>query len=76
MTTLETSADWLNKILIEAEEDEEGLKLTFMWDEKDPELQLWTELGEEKQKEFVLQALLNSCKEITAETRETICASD
>lgn len=76
MTTLGASVDWLNKILIEVEEDEEGLKLAFMWDEKDPELQLWTELGEEKQKAFVLQALLNSCKELTAETHETICASD
>ena len=61
MTTLGASADWLNKILIEVEEDEEGLKLAFMWDEKDPELQLWTELGEEKRSEFVLDALRRSC---------------
>jgi hypothetical protein len=67
VTTLETSADWLNKITIEFEEDDEGSKLTFTWDEKDPELQLWTELGEKKQQEFVLSALRRSCGLTTEE---------
>lgn len=70
-------SEWFKKIELEVIDTEDGgMNLIFTWDEKDPELQLWTELGGEKQQEFVLQALLNSCKEITAETPETICASD
>lgn len=54
---LTTSIEWLAKINFKVVEDDEDLVLLFDWDEKDPELQEWTELGQEKQQQFVLEAL-------------------
>ena len=49
---------WVEKIQLEVVDEEDGgMNLIFTWDEKDPELQLWTEGGEEKRSEFVLGAL-------------------
>lgn len=56
------NSDWFKKIELEVVDAEDGgMNLIFTWDEKDPELQLWTELGEEKRSEFVLNALKRSC---------------
>ena len=56
------NSEWFKKIQLEIVDTEDGgMNLIFSWDEKDPELQLWTELGEEKQQKFVLDALKRSC---------------
>ena len=52
------NSEWFKKIQLEIVDTEDGgTSLNFAWDEKDPELQLWTEWGEEKQREFILEAL-------------------
>ena len=38
------------------EEDGSGI-IQFEWDETDADLQWWTNLGEEKQKQFIMDAL-------------------
>lgn len=54
---------WVHKIQLEVVENEDdSLVISCTWDEKDADLQLWNELGEEKQTEFVLTALQNSIK--------------
>jgi hypothetical protein len=61
-------SEWFKKIELEVIDTEDGgMNLIFTWDEKDPELQLWTELGEKKQQEFVLSALRRSCGLTTEE---------
>lgn len=56
---------WVHKIQLEVvESEDESLNIVCTWDEKDPELQLWNELGEEKQQEFVLAALKANCRDI------------
>jgi hypothetical protein len=60
---LKANTAWVNKIEIEVQENDDGsCNLLFMWDEKDPDLQLWTELGEEKQREFFLEVFENTLK--------------
>jgi hypothetical protein len=55
--------EWVKKIQLDVEENEDGsCNLIFSWDEKDPDLQLWTEWGEEKQQKFVWDAIKNACK--------------
>jgi hypothetical protein len=53
--------NWFEKISLEVQENGDGLVLVFSWDENDPDLQLWTELGQENQQKFVLDALKRSC---------------
>lgn len=57
--------NWVHKIQLEVVEGEDdSLVIVSTWDEKDPELQLWNELGQEKQQEFLLAALENSVRDI------------
>lgn len=63
--SLKPPFDWIYKINLQCIENEDGsLNLVFEWDEKDPELQLWTELGEEKQTEVVLTALRRAANDV------------
>ena len=56
---------WVEKIQLDVAKDEEGmLILNFSWDDTDPDLKMWTDWGEEKQKEFVLAALEANCRDI------------
>lgn len=56
------NSEWFTKIELEIVDTEDGgMNLIFSWDENDPDLQLWTEWGEEKQQKFVLDALKRSC---------------
>jgi len=56
--------EWVKKLQLDVEENEDGTwNILFTWDEKDPDLQLWTEWGEEKQREFILTAVQNACKD-------------
>ena len=56
---------WVHKIQLEVvESEDDSLVISCTWDEKDADLQLWNEWGEEKQTEFVLAALQNSVKKL------------
>jgi hypothetical protein len=57
------NSTWFEKIQCVTEENDDGsLNVIFSWDENDEDLQLWNELGEEKQKEWVLTALESAIK--------------
>lgn len=49
---------WINKLHIEYKENPDGSgDITIEWDEEDLDLDEWTSWGEEKQKQFILDAL-------------------
>ena len=48
----------INKLQIECIEEEDGsMTICIDWDDKDPDLQWWTDLGPEDQKTFMIDAL-------------------
>ena len=50
--------DTIFKLNVNFIEEEDGSgTIQFDWDETDADLQWWTNLGEEKQKQFILDAL-------------------
>lgn len=52
---------WIDKLkLTITNEPSGGCNLHIDWDPEDPELSLWTSWGEEKQKQFFLDALTNA----------------
>ena len=52
------NAEWVKKLQIECiDEDDGSMTIQIDWDQNDPDLQWWTELGEEGQKTFVIDAL-------------------
>lgn len=62
LTPLPTSLNWFDKISIEFIDDEEtgGGTIRLEWDDSDPELQAWTDLGPEKQEAFIIRCLTNA----------------
>jgi hypothetical protein len=53
--------NWIEKLKVECiEEDGGGLNIHIEWDEKDPDLEYWTSLSEEGQKNFMIDALYNA----------------
>ena len=49
---------WANKLHIEYKDNPDGGgDITIEWDENDPALAEWTSWGEDKQKQFILDAL-------------------
>jgi len=62
---LHKDLSWVHKIQLEVvESEDDSWVISCTWDEKDADLQLWNEWGEEKQTEFVLNALRRSCEHI------------
>lgn len=54
--------NWVNKLKISAHEEDNGpLTITIEWDETDPDLKIWTDWGEQLQKEFILTTLHDAC---------------
>ena len=52
------NAEWVKKLRIECiDEDDGSMTIQIDWDKNDPNLQWWTQLGEESQKTFVIDAL-------------------
>jgi hypothetical protein len=50
--------NWVNKLKIEyIEEDDGSGTIQIEWDNTDPDLQYWADLGEEGQKTFILDSL-------------------
>jgi hypothetical protein len=53
-----SNMNWLNKLHISYQEDPDGSgTITIEWDEEDCSLEEWTSWGEDKQKQFILDAL-------------------
>lgn len=51
---------WVEKLTIECIDEEDGtMTIHIHWDEKDPDLKYWTDLGEEGQKSFIMESLTN-----------------
>jgi hypothetical protein len=54
--------DSINKLHIECiEEDDGSMTIHIEWDETDPDLQWWTDLGPENQETFMINALREAC---------------
>ena len=54
----------INKLKIEfIEEDDGSATIHIEWDDTDPDLQWWTDLGEEGQKSFMIKALTDATKD-------------
>jgi len=52
------NAEWVKKLQIEViDEDDGSATIQIDWDENDPDLQWWTQLGKEGQETFVIDAL-------------------
>ena len=53
----------INKLKIEFIDEEDSFATIHIeWDENDPDLQWWTDLGEEGQKSFMIKALTDATK--------------
>jgi hypothetical protein len=54
--------DSINKLHIECiDEDDGSMTIHIEWDETDPDLQWWTDLGPEGQETFMIDALREAC---------------
>ena len=52
----------INKLKIEFIDEEDGsATIHIEWDENDPDLQWWTDLGPEGQESFMIDALYEAC---------------
>jgi hypothetical protein len=52
---------WVEKLEVEViDEEDGGCTILIQWDNKDPDLEYWTNLGEEGQKSFIIEALTNA----------------
>jgi hypothetical protein len=52
----------IEKLKIECiDEDDGSMTIHIEWDENDPDLQWWTNLGAEGQEEFMMTALREAC---------------
>jgi hypothetical protein len=55
--------NWVEKLQLDIEDNEDGsATITISWDQEDPALRFWTELGEEKQQEWLMEVLKDSIK--------------
>ncbi len=54
--------DSIAKLQINCIDEEDGSMTIYIeWNEMDPDLQWWTNLGEEDQKTFMIKALTDAC---------------
>jgi hypothetical protein len=59
---------WVDKLQISYHEEPDGsCVITIEWDEKDPDLQLWNSWGEDKQKQFIREAINLAVSNILSE---------
>lgn len=51
-------AEWVYKLNLKLINEEDGsLTMSFTWDETDPDLDYWNDLGEEGQKKLIMDGL-------------------
>jgi hypothetical protein len=59
---------WVYKLNFDCVEEEDGsMIINIEWDEKDPDLQYWTNLGPKRQEDFVLTALRSACDSVLSD---------
>jgi hypothetical protein len=59
---------WVYKLNFDCVEEEDGsMIINIEWDEKDPDLQYWTNLGPKRQENFVLTALHSACESVLSD---------
>ena len=52
---------WVEKLKVEViDEEDGGYVIRINWDDADPDLEYWTNLGEEGQKSFIIESLTNA----------------
>ena len=52
---------WVEKLKVEViDEEDGGCIIHINWDDTDPDLEYWTNLGEEGQKSFIIESLTNA----------------
>lgn len=55
--------NWVEKLQLDVKDNEDGsATIIISWDQEDPALRFWTELGEEKQQEWFMEVLKDSIK--------------
>ena len=53
--------NWIEKLKVKCIDEPDGtLTIHIEWDEQDPDLEYWTSLGKEGQKNFMINALYNA----------------
>jgi hypothetical protein len=61
MTKEKITTNWFKKLEVEViDEENGGCTIYIHWDNEDPDLEYWTNLGEEGQKSFIIEALTNA----------------
>jgi hypothetical protein len=61
MSDQKLTKSWSDKLTIKiTEEDDGGIEINIDWDPEDPDLEYWTNLGEEGQKSFIIDTLTNA----------------
>ena len=62
------SIDWVDKLQVECiEEDDGSMTIQIDWDETDPDLLYWTNLGPKEQENLVLTALRSACESVLSD---------
>ncbi len=52
---------WVEKLEVKViDEEDGGCTIRIRWDDEDPELQYWINIGEEGQKSFIIESLTNA----------------
>lgn len=65
-------ANWVYKLHIEVIDEEDGsATIQIEWDETDPDLNYWNDLGKEGQKKFIFDALYASFENLGITTNDT-----
>ena len=55
------NTNWVNKLQVTViDEEDGGCIIRIDWDDADPDLEYWTNLGEKGQKSFIIEALTNA----------------
>jgi hypothetical protein len=59
---------WVTKLKLECVDEPDGtMSIHIEWDEKDPDLQYWTNLGAKGQENFILTALRSACESVLSD---------
>ena len=55
------NTNWVNKLQVTViDEEDGGCIIRIEWNDEDPDLEYWTNLGEEGQKSFIIESLTNA----------------
>jgi len=59
---------WVTKLKLECIDEPDGtMTIHIEWDEKDPDLQYWTNLGAKGQENFILTSLHSACESVLSD---------